>query len=290
MAFGSPCTAYRDPGKRSWKPRAEIGIIVGKHDETKGFKVYLPRERLVITTQHVKHVDTMDVDGNLQLQQQLRREDPGLSQAVETREQAAKQKEYSSTCKRLSKRGSRGKGKSSTNRVPLSGADSRIVVSARTRMTTRHMGAKHVPVAMVNLVEDPKTYRETVQSKDAALWREAMRCELESLKLNKTWEVTLRRPGQKLLHSKWVFKTKRHADGTLERFKARIVACGNEQAYGVDYTTTFSAVMEMTTVKVVLALARVWGVPARHGDVPNAYVKADKEEDLEIALHVPQGM
>lgn len=166
MAFGSPCTAYRDPGKRSWKPRAEIGIIVGKHDETKGFKVYLPRERLVITTQHVKHVDTMDVDGNLQLQQQLRREDPGLSQAVETREQAAKQKEYSSTCKRLSKRGSRGKGKSSTNRVPLSGADSRIAVSARTRMTTRHMGAQHVPVAMVNLVEDPKTYREAVQSKE----------------------------------------------------------------------------------------------------------------------------
>lgn len=32
VAFGSPCTAYRDPGKRSWKPRAEIGIIVGKHD------------------------------------------------------------------------------------------------------------------------------------------------------------------------------------------------------------------------------------------------------------------
>lgn len=44
--------------------------------------------------------------------------------------------------------------------------------------------------------------------------------------------------------------------------------------------------MEMTTAKVGLELARVWGVSARHGDVPNAYVKADKEEGIEIALHV----
>lgn len=48
-------------------------------------------------------------------------------------------------------------------------------------MTNRHMGARHVPVAMVSFVEDPKTYREAVQSKDAALWREAMRCEIDSL-------------------------------------------------------------------------------------------------------------
>ena len=32
------------------------------------------------------------------------------------------------------------------------------------------------------------------------------------------------------------------------------------------------------------------GVPAKHGDIPNAYVKADKEEHLQIYLHVPQGM
>ena len=59
----------------------------------------------------------------------------------------------------------------------------------------------------------------------------------------------------------------------MERHKARLVDCGNEQVFGVDYALTFAAVMDMTPVKVILALAATWGVPAKHGDVPNAYVK-----------------
>uniref|UniRef100_A0AAV1T074 Reverse transcriptase Ty1/copia-type domain-containing protein n=1 Tax=Peronospora matthiolae TaxID=2874970 RepID=A0AAV1T074_9STRA len=46
----------------------------------------------------------------------------------------------------------------------------------------------------------------------------------------------------------------------------------------------------LITVKVVLMLALRWGVPARHGDIPNAYVKSDKEEHLDIYLEIPQWM
>lgn len=46
----------------------------------------------------------------------------------------------------------------------------------------------------------------------------------------------------------------------------------------------------MSTVKVILALAATWKVPAKHGDIPNAYVKADKENHLEIYLPIPRGM
>ncbi|KAG3115477.1 hypothetical protein PI124_g5413 [Phytophthora idaei] len=45
----------------------------------------------------------------------------------------------------------------------------------------------------------------------------------------------------------------------------------------------------MTSVKVILVLARKWRVPAKHSDVPNAYVKADKEE-LRIFIRIPKGM
>ncbi|KAG3089487.1 hypothetical protein PI124_g126 [Phytophthora idaei] len=48
--------------------------------------------------------------------------------------------------------------------------------------------------------------------------------------------------------------------------------------------------MELSTVKVILVFAHRWGVPARHGDIPNAYVKAGKEQHLEIYLEIPQGM
>ena len=65
VVFGSPCTVYRSPGKKAWKARAEVGMIIGKHDETKGYKVFIPRDRVVVTTQHVKNVETLDGDGTV---------------------------------------------------------------------------------------------------------------------------------------------------------------------------------------------------------------------------------
>ena len=50
----------------------------------------------------------------------------------------------------------------------------------------------------------------------------------------------------------------------------RLVVCGNEQVSGVDYSFTFAAFMDISTVKVVLALAAFWVVPAKHGYIPNA--------------------
>lgn len=43
-------------------------MIVGKNDETKGYKVYSPKDRIVITTQHIKNVETLDDKQNAQLQ------------------------------------------------------------------------------------------------------------------------------------------------------------------------------------------------------------------------------
>ena len=59
-----------------------------------------------------------------------------------------------------------------------------------------------------------------------------------------------------VLHTKWVFKTKTDTDGVIDRFKARLLDCGNKQLFGVDYGLTFAAVMEMSTVKVILVFYR----------------------------------
>lgn len=65
------------------------------------------------------------------------------------------------------------------------------------------------------------------------------------------------------------------------------MACEDEQEFGVSYWISFAAVIEVTTVKVVFVLARKWGAPAKHGGVPNAYVKASKEE-LDIFVRIPK--
>eukprot|EP00644_Phytophthora_capsici_P005090 jgi/Phyca11/97315/e_gw1.1.531.1 len=121
-------------------------------------------------------------------------------------------------------------------------------------------------------------------------WLAAMADELHALEDNGVWRVVRKPEGCHALNTKWVYKTKVDAEGAIERLKARLVACGNEQKLGVDYSVTFSAVIEMTSVKLILALARKWRVPARHGDVPNAYVKANKEAEHDIYLRIPHGM
>ncbi|CAI5746301.1 unnamed protein product [Peronospora destructor] len=121
-------------------------------------------------------------------------------------------------------------------------------------------------------------------------WERAAHAEIDSLEANDTWELVSRTKEMRPLHTKWVFQTKTDADENIERYKARMVACGNEQSFGKDYTLTFAAVMDMTTGKVILVLSQVWRVPARHDDVPNAYVKVSTEPDLNIYLYVPQEM
>ena len=67
MSFGSPCTVHRDASNKSLGERGKQGIIIGKSDEMKGYRVYLPREKIVIVTQHVRNVETPTEEQNAQL-------------------------------------------------------------------------------------------------------------------------------------------------------------------------------------------------------------------------------
>jgi hypothetical protein len=56
---------------------------------------------------------------------------------------------------------------------------------------------------------------------------------------------------------KWVYKVKTHSDGSLERYKARLVACSFQQEQGRDYDETFAHVAHMTTIRTLLVVASV---------------------------------
>jgi hypothetical protein len=80
------------------------------------------------------------------------------------------------------------------------------------------------------------------------------------------------------------------SNGAIERYKARLVARGDQQIEGVNYQDTFSPVMDMTTARIIFAFGVLWGNPPRHGDIPVAYTRASPEDDLEIYMYPPQGM
>lgn len=71
-------------------------------------------------------------------------------------------------------------------------------------------------------------------------WKAAMQEELDSLLGTGTWELGPLPPGQHALSSKWIFKTKPEKDATRFCLKARLVARGFEQQFGIDYKEMFA--------------------------------------------------
>ena len=82
VAFGSICLVYRDPNKNSLAQRAQVGVIIGRSDETKGFRVFLQKENKVTITQHVHNVETLSAEQNGHLQRALEYEDRAVEPAA----------------------------------------------------------------------------------------------------------------------------------------------------------------------------------------------------------------
>ena len=80
-----------------------------------------------------------------------------------------------------------------------------------------------------------------------------MKVELDTLDQNHTWDIVDCPLAVKPIGCKWIYSTKLKSDGSLDRHKARLVALGNRQEYGIDYET-FTPVEKMTIVRLLLAI------------------------------------
>lgn len=132
--------------------------------------------------------------------------------------------------------------------------------------------------------EEPRTIDEALRDPK---WVAAMDAEHDVLLHNKTWHLVATPKGKNIIGCKWVYKVKKKADGTVDRYKAQLVAKGYKQRYGLDYEDTFSPVVKAATIRLILSIAVSRGWSLRQLDVQNAFLHGVLQE--EVYMYQPPG-
>jgi hypothetical protein len=94
----------------------------------------------------------------------------------------------------------------------------------------------------------PRAFKEAISGPDADKWIDTTQAEMNTHETNGTWELAELPEGRKVIGSRWVFIIKRKADGTIDKYKARLVAQGFSQMPGVDYNQTFSPTVQLSAL------------------------------------------
>ena len=128
--------------------------------------------------------------------------------------------------------------------------------SHRVTILPSHLCDFHCFFALASL-QEPQTFRE---SSSNPLWQQAMKEELDALHKTGTWDLADLPSGKSAIGCKWVYKIKTQSNGTVDRYKARLVARGFTQEYGIDYEESFAQVAQLSYVRTLIAIfmARKW--------------------------------
>ncbi|MCO5575447.1 hypothetical protein L7F22_029248 [Adiantum nelumboides] len=141
-----------------------------------------------------------------------------------------------------------------------------------------------VNFALMSQIQDtpvePSSVQEALQHN---CWKRAMHAELDAIERNKTWTLVPKPPKRKVVSTKWIFKTKYKADGSLDKHKARLVARGFSQRPGVDFDETYAPTARMTTIRTVLCLAAHFGWAVFQMDVKSAFLNGEMEKEVYVS-------
>lgn len=127
---------------------------------------------------------------------------------------------------------------------------------------------------------DPLTLEEAKSSVHKEKWLKAMHSEYTSLMECGTWKLVDLPPDKRVISCRWVFHTKKHQNGEVKRYKARLVARGCEQRYGIDFDEVYAPVARMETIRTLFALSVEEELHIHYMDVTTVYVQGDLSTEI----------
>ena len=137
-------------------------------------------------------------------------------------------------------------------------------------------------------VEEPASWKEAEKSPQAQEWRKAVFDEFQAHRTLGTFEIVDHVEGaNKILHTKLIFKVKKHTDGTIDKFKARWFVCGCGQRPGLDFSESSSSVLGKTPLRVLFVIAVARKMVIDQFDAVTAYLNSPIDRD--IYVYAPEG-
>jgi hypothetical protein len=140
-------------------------------------------------------------------------------------------------------------------------------------------------------LSEPTSYHDAIFHLE---WQHAMAEEIAALERIGTWDLVPCPPRVRPITCKWVYKVKTRSDGSLERYKARLVTHGFQQEQDRDYDETFATIAHMTTIHTLLVVASVREWFISQLDVKNTFLNGELHEDVYMrsppGYFVPEGI
>ena len=133
-------------------------------------------------------------------------------------------------------------------------------------------------------LQEPQSFREASSN---PLWQQAMKEELDALHKTGTWDLVDLPLGKSAIGCKWIYKIKTRSDGTVDCYKARLVARGFTQEYEIDYEETFAPVARLSSVRTLIAISAARRWPLFQMDVKYAFLNGELAE--EVYMKLPPG-
>lgn len=145
---------------------------------------------------------------------------------------------------------------------------------------SQHIVNMALMAQILGSIKEPTSLEEALADLQ---WKKAMQSEYDSIMKNNTWELVDLPPKKKVIGTKWIWKAKYKADGSLEKYKARLVAQGFSQIEGFDVSDTFAPTARMTTIRILFAVAAANAWPVFQMDVKSAFLNGHLKEEVYVA-------